>query len=167
MTPPEAELLLDFMRELWPDWKRSAPQEKVWLRLLTSVGEAKIAREALERTFENGKSNNPRPREFKAALLQICPPTEVGVYGGVTSNGMTKTWVVCTAHPKDSWLGAYAPLCYCRDDNIPDHDTVMKHAYTMAEGRTKMYGGEWTVYDECTTEQVFALRYELRGALVK
>ena len=76
---------------------------------------------------------------------------------------MTDVWVGCTKHHIASKVGDLVPVCYARDDKIPDRDTVIRHAHLKSANHAKLYGGEWAVFEGVTKDHIVDLRCKLRA----
>lgn len=138
MTTLEAEKFIDLeLKSLWPDWKATSAQVRIWSGMLVSYAydDAQWAAEQIWREGGN-RRKSPAFDAFTGCVAKFRPAREQGTF-------KDSLWAVyCNEGPRKGTERSIFPRKMHLQD---DREYMGKLCQEMVTAYKDLYGGEWIV----------------------
>lgn len=167
MNTIDAEYCYTKLRALFPDWQPTADLTAFWVRRLAMFPDQAALIAGIEDHRATRDWSKPSLKQLTNCMTKHARPKDFSNTNGEDEgHGMSGWYVQCYEAPVNhpGQLGAFHPLCYCRDDRIPPGHVVQRHAESMATAHASHYGGKWRVIQGSKASDLVQQRSNMQAA---
>jgi hypothetical protein len=136
MTQNEVDMIVDMMRNLWPDWEGTDDEARVWARVLSPF-KYEPTKRAVQDCFADQGRNYRRP--LPAPIRKKA--WAYGAGGEIQHVGDSAPVRLYDLVKGEKRVGFFA----ARGDRLPPEDAYMRGADEARKEFDRLYGGEWMV----------------------
>ncbi len=148
MLQAEAEFLLGYLQELWPNWEPSDTEKDVMTSFLLRHNDSEKMKDAVRTHWEKTRFKRPAAIAISQELSVLS--ARKGAAGGPVHKEPvpSKYFIQCMkAHAKfPGRLGRQVPVIWATGD-MPDNENYQwEIAEQMRAQHQELYGGEWKTF---------------------
>ena len=147
MLPPEADLILDYVGDLWPKWTPTTAELALWKKTILPWP-PDLARQSIEhhKSHQKFRPAEPNLGDVQAAYVELGSQRPVSC-GESEHNGYSGIWAVCVAGPQ---AGRFVGHAYNPAQPLPIGHVCQDNAEALRRALAENHGGEWQLWGEPT-----------------